>query len=98
VEKLPRKEGLMCLDVNVQEDTRASVRSDCCWGIYRGWTWFHQVPHLCWFWINFPINQSDQRDKFTVYVKFRLRTRVKYLKVSAIHRALPYTLKNTGLF
>jgi len=26
--------------------------------------------HLCWSWINFPINQSDSRDKF------RLRTRV----------------------
>jgi len=27
-------------------------------------------------WINFPINQSYLRDKFTVYVKFRHRTRV----------------------
>jgi len=28
--------------------------------------------------------QSDyQRDKFTVYVKFRLRTRMKYLNISA---------------
>jgi len=31
-----------------------------------------------------PINQSDLRDKFTVYVKFRLRTRVKDLNISVI--------------
>jgi len=29
------------------------------------------------------------RDKFTVYVKFRLRTRVKYLNISVIHLSLP---------
>jgi len=45
-------------------------------------------------WINifvdiFPINKSDLRDKFTVYVKFRLRTRVKYLNISVIHLSLP---------
>jgi len=30
---------------------------------------------------NFLITQSDLRDKFTVHVKFRLRTRVKYLNI-----------------
>jgi len=35
------------------------------------------------------MNQSDLRDKFTLYVKFRLRTRVKYLNISVIHLSLP---------
>jgi len=36
-------------------------------------------------WNNIPINQSDLRDKFTVYVKFRLATRVRCFYICAIH-------------
>jgi len=39
--------------------------------------------------INFPINQSDLRDKITVHVKFRLRTRAKYINISVINLSLP---------
>jgi len=31
---------------------------------------------LCGSWNNIPINQSDLRDKFTIYIKFRLTTSV----------------------
>jgi len=41
-------------------------------------------PNTTCSWINFPINQSDKRDKFIVYVKFRLRTRVKYFCICVI--------------
>jgi len=50
-------------------------------------------PSITCSWINFSINQSDLRDKFTVYVKFRLRTRVKYLNISVIHLSLPFDFR-----
>jgi len=43
------------------------------------------VPQrLCWSWNNIQINQSDLGDKFTIYVKFKLTTRVRWLYISVI--------------
>jgi len=36
------------------------------------------------------------RDKFRVSAKFRLRTRVKYLNINAIHLSLPYDFRERG--
>jgi len=36
----------------------------------------HDLPSSTCFWINIQINQSDVRDKFTVYIKFRLYNQV----------------------
>jgi len=51
----------------------------------------------CSSWINIVVDPGSifhstnqiKRDKFTVYIKFRLRTRVKYIHISVIHISLP---------
>ncbi len=41
--------------------------------------------HLCWPWNNIVINQSDLKNKFIIFVKFRLIIRVCCLYISVIH-------------
>jgi len=45
--------------------------------------------YLCSSWNNIPINQSDLREKLTVYVKFMLTTRVRCFYTSVIHLSFP---------
>jgi len=45
-------------------------------------------PSTC-SWINIPINQLDLRDKFTVYVKFRL---IRCFHISVTHLSFPIGL------
>ncbi len=48
--------------------------------------------HLCWPWNNIVINQSDLKNQFIVFVKFRLTISVWCLYISVIHLSFPLIL------
>ncbi len=51
-----------------------------------------EPQHLCWPWNNIVINQSDLKNKFTMFVKCRLTISVCFLYSSVIHLSFPLIL------
>ncbi len=45
--------------------------------------------HLCWPWNNIVINQSDFKNQFIIFVKFRITISVWCLYISVIHLSVP---------
>jgi len=48
---------------------------------------------LFWSWNSIPINQSNMRNNFTDYVKFKLTARVWCFYISVINISFPYDFR-----